>query len=168
MAYILTYNQILGWGRRIDTSDDHILKTALKMMDDITMIQVPGYYWIEAIPELQYLPAWIYPLPAQLRRFGRAVPNFWWALDCEGAEKEQDNFSKTLVRSSEEYGLTPEDIGEMTTNLIGGGLDTSSSTLHTLVLALCLFPNAQKAAQAELDAVRSILRTTLMSTVWRS
>lgn len=68
---------ILGWGRRIDTMDDHILKLALKMMDDITMAQVPGYYWIEAIPELQYLPAWIYPLPTQLKSFGNAVRKFW-------------------------------------------------------------------------------------------
>jgi cytochrome P450 len=41
----------------------------------------------------------------------------------------------------------------MTANLIGGGLDTSSSTPHTLALALCLFPNVQKAAQVELDSV---------------
>jgi hypothetical protein len=91
---------ILGWGRRINTTDDHILKLALKMMDDITIAQVPGYYWIEAIPELQYPPAWIYPVPAQLKSFGDAVRQFWWALDCEGSLKERDHFSKTLVRST--------------------------------------------------------------------
>jgi hypothetical protein len=56
----------------------------------------------------------------------------------------------------------------MTANLIGGGLDTSSSTLHTLVLALCLFLDAQKAAQVELDTVRLLLSIISMLTVWRS
>ena len=28
---------ILGWARRVDTRGDHILQTALKMMDEITM-----------------------------------------------------------------------------------------------------------------------------------
>ena len=151
--YAASLVSILGWGRRIDTLDDYILKFALKMMDDITTMQIPGCYWLEAIPELQYLPSWIYPLPAQLKGLGSTLRKFWWALDCEGAEKDQINFSKTLVNSREKEGLSREDIGEMTANLIGGGLDTSSSTLHTLVLALCMFPDAQKAAQAELDSV---------------
>jgi hypothetical protein len=37
-----------------------------------------------------------------LKSFGNAVRKFWWALDCEGALKEQNNFSKTLVSSREE------------------------------------------------------------------
>jgi len=58
--YAASLVSILGWGRRIDHQQDYILKFALKMMDDITMMQVPGQYWLEAIPELQYLPGWLY------------------------------------------------------------------------------------------------------------
>jgi hypothetical protein len=35
------------------------------MMDEITMMQVPGNYWLEAIPEIQHIPAWFYPLAFQ-------------------------------------------------------------------------------------------------------
>lgn len=151
--YAASLVSILGWGRRIDQLDDYILKFALKMMDDVTTMQVPGLYWMEAIPELQYLPSWIYPLPGQLIKFGHVLRSFWWALDNESAAKEAESFSKTLISSQEKDGLSPEEIGEMTANLFGGGLDTTSSTLHTLILGLCLFPEALKNAQTELDAV---------------
>src|ERR1700753_2584871 len=85
--YAASLVSILGWGRRIDNMDDHILKFALEMMNDVTMMQVPGCYWMEAIPELQYLPAWLYPLPSHLKGFGRVLRKFWWALDSEGAAK---------------------------------------------------------------------------------
>lgn len=151
--YAASLVSILGWGRRIDHMDDYILKFALKMMADITMMQVPGNYWMEAIPELQYLPSWIYPLPNQLRQFGRVLRRFWWALDNEGAAKDIDNFSKKLIESREKEGLSSDAIGEMTANLIGGGLDTTSSTMHTLVLGLCLHPKVLEKAHSELDAV---------------
>jgi cytochrome P450 len=74
-------------------------------------------------------------------------------LDLEGAKNDLPNFSKTLVNGKDQEGLSKDDVGEMTANLIGGGLDTSSSTLHTCVLALCTFPQAHKSAHAELDRV---------------
>jgi cytochrome P450 len=151
--YACSLVSILGWGRRIDHQNDYILQFALKMMDEITMMQVPGLYWLETIPELQHLPGWLYALPKELRKFGRVLRKFWWALDSEAAQSNTQNFSKTLIEMKEREGLSEEAIGEMTANLIGGGLDTTSSTLHTLVLGLCMFPKALKAAQAEIDRV---------------
>ena len=151
--YACSLVSILGWGRRVDGLDDYILKFAIKMMDDITMMQVPGLYWMEAIPEMQYLPKWLYPLPAQLKMFGQVLRRFWWALDHEASQKDIPNFSKTLVQTKEAENLSEADIGEMTANLIGGGLDTTSSTLHTLVLGLCLFPETLKRAHEELDRI---------------
>ena len=157
--YACSLVSIVGWGRRIDHQQDYILQFALKMMNDLTMMQVPGQYWLEAIPELQYLPGWLYALPTELRQFGKVLRKFWWALDSEGAQKDKPNFSKELIRMKEKEGLSEAAIGEMTANLIGGGLDTTSSTLHTLVLGLCMFPEALKAAHAELDNVIGRHRT---------
>ncbi|RLM00496.1 hypothetical protein CFD26_108477 [Aspergillus turcosus] len=151
--YAASLVSILGWGRRIKSQDDYILKFAIKMMEEVTTMQIPGKFWMEAIPELQCLPSWIYPLPSQLKSFGDRLRKFWWALDLEAAARPGSNFSKTLVERKEEEALTKDDIGEMTANLIGGGLDTTSSTLHTLVLGLCLFPQALESAHRELDLV---------------
>lgn len=122
-------------------------------MDDITLVQVPALYWLDTFPALQYLPKWLYPLPSQFRSLGRTLKQFWWALSCEGAEREMPNFSHALIKTAEGSGLSHAEIGEMTATLIGGGLDTTSSTLHTLILALCLFPEVLKRAHDELDRV---------------
>jgi cytochrome P450 len=102
---------------------------------------------------MQYLPDWIYPLRNQLRRFGHVLRNFWWVLDSKSAARHEESFSKTLVSSREKEGLPRDEIGEMTANLFGGGVDTTSSTLHTMIPGLCLFPEALKSADVELDTV---------------
>jgi hypothetical protein len=108
--YACSLVSILGWRRRIDRQQDCILKFALKTMEDITMMQVPGQYWIEAIPELQNQPDWLYSLPTQLTGFGKVLRKFWWALDCEGARSDRHNFSKTLIRVKGQEGLSEDAI----------------------------------------------------------
>lgn len=143
---------ILGWGRRISERDDYVVKLATEMMDERTGMEVPGAYWMEAIPEMQYLPAWIYPLPTVLRKTGDALKKYWWALTEEGARASEHNFAKALIASGDQQGLTKADISDMTANLIGGGVDTSSSTMLTCILALCVFPETQTKAHEEIDA----------------
>jgi cytochrome P450 len=151
--YSCSVVSILGWGRRIGDRDDYIVKLATTLMDDRTGMEVPGAYWMEAIPELQYLPSWIYPLPSRLRHIGDALKGYWWALTEEGAQAPEHNFAKTLIASGAQHGLSKADISEMTANLIGGGVDTSSSTMLTCILAMCVFPEAQAKAQEEIDRV---------------
>ncbi|KAK5674339.1 hypothetical protein LTS10_012923 [Elasticomyces elasticus] len=151
--YSCSIVSILGWGRRISERDDYIVKLATGLMDERTGMEVPGAYWMEAIPEMQYLPAWIYPLPRVLRHTGDALKAYWWALTEEGAKAPQHNFAKSLIASGDQQGLSRADISEMTANLIGGGVDTSSSTMLTCILAMCVFPEAQEKAQEEIDRV---------------
>lgn len=56
-------------------------------------------------------------------------------------------------------GLSEDAIGEMMANLIGGDINTTSSTLQTLVLGLCMFPEALKRAHTEIGHVRGRERT---------
>ena len=151
--YACSLVSILGYGRRVADKEDPMLRFAVNVMDSITLMQVPGLYWLEAIPELQYLPSWLYSLPTQLRKLSEASGRYWWALVAEAAQAPEPNFAKELFRSKEEHSLSERDIGEMTTNLIGGGLDTTSSTLHTLTLGLCTHPEALRKAHEELDRV---------------
>ncbi|KAH7304496.1 cytochrome P450 [Rhexocercosporidium sp. MPI-PUGE-AT-0058] len=148
--YAYSLVSILRYSRRVASKDD---VTIYCQDDGITIIQVPGSYWLEAIPELQYLPSWIYSLPSRLKRRSKAVARYWWGLVLKGNQALEPNFAKTLVKSKEEQGLTELDIAEMVANLIGGGMDTTASTLHTLVLDLRVFPDAQLKAHEELDRV---------------
>lgn len=103
--------------------------------------------------QLKYLPAWLYGIPAELKKFSKVANIYWGDLLAEGAEAPEQNFSKVLLKSKEEQGLSESDITELVALLIGGGVDTTSSTLHTLVLGLCAFPDAQRKAHEELDRV---------------
>ncbi|KAH7074368.1 cytochrome P450 [Paraphoma chrysanthemicola] len=151
--YACSLVAILAYGRRIVSKDDYMLRFAVTMMENITLMQVPGLFWLEALPVLQYLPSWLYALPQRLRKRSAATAKYWWSLVQEGSKAAEPNFAKELIRSKEEMDLTDLDIAEMIANLIGGGLDTTSSTMHTLTLGLCTHPDAVHKAHEELDRV---------------
>ncbi|KAG4441663.1 hypothetical protein IFR05_002870 [Cadophora sp. M221] len=144
---------ILGWGRRIAKKNDYIVGLALQMMETVTYMQVPGAYWMEAIPELQHLPPWLYPLPTTLRTMGAALRRYWFALTEEGAEAAEPNFAKFLNCHRIEMNIAKDDISEMTANLIRGGVDTTSGTTLSGILGLVTHPEVQKKAHEELDSV---------------
>src|SRR5579862_2299138 len=151
--YSCSVVSIIGWGRRIERKNDYVVQQACQMMNMSVDIQVPGAYWAETIPELSYLPKWLYPLPAILDYVGKVQTKYWYALSAEGAAAPAPNFAKYLIKAQKEHGLTDADVAGLTANLIGGGVDTTSSTMITCILAMCAFPEAQRKAQEEIDRV---------------
>jgi cytochrome P450 len=151
--YSCSVVSIIGWGRRIERKDDYVVEQACAMMNQAVDIQVPGAYWAETIPELAWLPPWIYALPTILRMGGNASRKYFYSLTSEGAAAKAPNFAKYLIEAQKEMGLSDGDVAAMTANLIGGGVDTTSSTMITFILACCAFPEAQRKAQEEIDRV---------------
>ncbi len=150
--YSCSVVSILGWGRRIDKINDYVAKTALAVMEGVDFI-IPGSYLIESIPELTRLPSWIYKLPSSILSTSKHFQRYFYALSKEASYRPEENFAKRLLREQEEQGLSNEDVANLTSNLIGGGVDTTSSTIITSILAMCVFQDVQRKAQAELDAV---------------
>ena len=121
--YSTSVVSIIGWGRRISRKEDPIVERALEMMHTAAQIFVPGDYWMETLPILQYLPSWIYALPSRLRMGKDAVNSYWYALSKEGSESsEQMCFSRYVLQFEQQEGLRPEEIAGLTGNLIGGGV----------------------------------------------
>lgn len=150
--YSCSVVSIIGWGRRISRKDDPIVERALEFMHTAAQIFVPGDYWMETIPLLSYLPSWMYALPTQLRMGKVAMARYWYALSKEGAEESTENcFSKHVLALENLEGLHPEEIAGLTGNLIGGGVDTTTSTMLSFILAAVAFPEAIKPAQEEID-----------------
>ncbi|KAH9217702.1 cytochrome P450 [Leptodontidium sp. 2 PMI_412] len=133
---------ILGWGRRIAKKKDYIVGLALQMMETM-----------KAIPKLQYLPPCLYPLPSTLRTMGAALRRYWFALTEEGAQASEPNFANFLNDHRSEMNIAKDDISEMTANLIGGGVDTTTGTTLSGILGLVTHPEVQKKAHEELDSV---------------
>lgn len=150
--YSVSTVSIVGWGRRIDRKNDYVAQQALKVMEAVDYI-IPGLYIMEAIPALIKLPSWLYSLPSQLRLGAAIGARYFYLLSKEGSEAPSKNFAKKLISTQQEDGLTDVEVASLTSNLIGGGVDTTSSTMISCILAMCCFPDVQRKAQAELDEV---------------
>lgn len=150
--YSCSVVSIIGWGRRIERMNDYVAQCALGFMEGVDYI-IPGLFIMEAIPFLAKLPSWIYPLPSKILNSAKHFQRYFYALSKEGSEYEKDNFAKMLLAQQEKTHLTNEEVAAMTANLIGGGVDTTSSSTISFVLAMCVFQDAQKKAQEELDRV---------------
>jgi len=151
--YSCSVVSIIGWGRRISRKDDPIVDRALAFMHQAAQIFVPGDYWIETLPFLQYLPAFLYALPSQLRAGRIAMNKYWYALSKEGSQLGRGETFSKYVLQFEKDGLRPDEIAGLTGNLIGGGVDTTTSTMLSFILAAVAFPESMKKAQAEIDRV---------------
>lgn len=153
--YSCSVVSIIGWGRRIDKINDYVAQMALKAMEAVDLI-IPGLFMVESIPLLNRLPRWlnwIYPMPAAMSKLSKHMHRYFVALSREGAQAHEDNFAKRLFKEQDESNLDDSEIATLTSNLIGGGVDTTSGTMLTFILAMCVFPDKLKKAQQELDEV---------------
>ena len=64
----------------------------------------------------------------------------------------EDCFSKMLLEQAADI-LSREEIAGLTSSLIGGGVDTTTSTMLSFILACVAFPEAIELARREIDCV---------------
>ena len=153
--YSCSIVSIIGWGRRIDKINDYVAQMALKAMEGVDLI-IPGLFIVESIPLLSRLPAWLnwlYPMPRQMNTFAQHLQRYFVALSKEGSQAPEDNFARRLFADQEKSHISDMEISSLTSNLIGGGVDTTSGTIISFILAMCVFPDKMKKAQEELDQV---------------
>lgn len=150
--YSCSVVSIIGWGRRIERMNDYVAQCALGFMEGVDYI-IPGQFIMEAVPFLADLPGWVYPLPSKILKTAKQFQRYFYALSKEGGTLHSDSFAKRLLEQQEKTHLSDEEVAGMTGNLIGGGVDTTSSSTLSAILAMCVFQDAQKKAQEELDRV---------------
>ncbi|KAH8806048.1 cytochrome P450 [Xylogone sp. PMI_703] len=149
--YSCSVVSIIGWGRRIDRMNDTVAQVALSIMEGVDLV-MPCYHIVEVIPWLLKVPKWIYSIPSKFRAGARMSKGYFIDLSREAADKG-DNFAKRLITSQQEHGMDDGEIGTLTSNLIGGGVDTTSGSIISFILAMCVWPEIQRKAQEEIDRV---------------
>ena len=150
--YSVSVTSIVGWGRRVDRKNDYVAQQALKLMEAVNFV-VPGIYLMEAVPFLMHLPAWLYALPSQMRLGASVLSRYFYLLTQEGAEAKEHNFGKHVMASQQGSDITDVEVASLMGNLIGGGVDTTSSTMMSCILAMARFPEVQKKVHAEFDGI---------------
>ena len=144
---------IIGWGRRIDKINDYVAQRALEFMEGVDFV-VPGHFIMEVLPWIAKLPRWIYPTPTKMVAAASKLQRYFFDLSVEASKFEEvDSFAKSVLSDQKANDLTDDEVANLTANLIGGGVDTTSATMISLILAMCAFPEKQKLAHEELDRV---------------
>ncbi|KAF8599111.1 cytochrome P450 [Ceratobasidium sp. AG-I] len=113
---------------------------------------------IDFLPFLKYLPTSLASWKTHCETTRCLQRKLYFGLLKEVEERlaqghENGCFMEEVLARQTEFGMSRELVGYLGGVMIEGGSDTTSSWLQSLVLAMAAFPEAQKKAQAELDAV---------------
>ncbi|KIY50241.1 cytochrome P450 [Fistulina hepatica ATCC 64428] len=153
----------LAYGLKASGRYDPIIVNGEKVLKTIGEAAVPGRFWVDFMPFLQYLPSWFpwleFREKAKLwRPYGDIFLHRPWEIVkqrvAEGTARpcfttqlmqELDTDSNPVVELA--YAKPVAAIA------YAGGSDTTVATTQSLFLAMCLYPEVQCKAQEELDRV---------------
>nr|VWO94991.1 N/A [Ganoderma boninense] len=147
------------YGYKSKGPGDRMIKAVDKAMEDLAVVLTPGAYLADVFPLLCYVPEW-FPGAGWKRSVSQQRETFLamvelpnkWVREQIAAGAALPSFSSTLLDGN----IDPEreHLIKMTaTALYGGGADTTVSSIMSFFLAMACFPEAQRKAQAEIDAV---------------
>ncbi|EIN06276.1 cytochrome P450 [Punctularia strigosozonata HHB-11173 SS5] len=115
---------------------------------------------VDQIPLLRYVPERWAPWKLACRQLRRMQRDLYFDLLSESEARVQNGesgeittFMDEIIRKSGELKVDREMQAFLGGNVIEGGSDTTSSFLHSFVLLLAAFPEAQHKAQEEMDRV---------------
>ncbi|KAG2368438.1 cytochrome P450 [Suillus spraguei] len=127
-----------------------------------TLIQ-PGRWLVEVMPSLRFLPSWFPGAGFKRVAFdigeklsGNDTVPFNWAKQQIHSGNYIHSFisEQLLPEDGSTASAQQEDIAKWcSVGIYRGGMDTTSLSLSSFILAMVLHPEVQKLAQAEIDAV---------------
>ncbi|KAF8897192.1 cytochrome P450 [Infundibulicybe gibba] len=150
----------ISHGYDVKEKDDPFIELAEKATEQFSLSTIPGGFLVDVIPALRHIPKW-FP-GAGFRRTAIA-----WASTLVEMVDQPYNFVKQQMAAGIAPGsftsnylegrhLTAEeehDLKWSAASLYSGGADTTVSAIYSFFLAITLFPEVAKKAQAEIDAV---------------
>lgn len=171
----------ISYGHRVDDMRSPVVRQRLEFMQYVSGLNVPGAYLVESFPALKYLPDWIAPWKAEIKRRGRIEAEANMKLvrvvedDIESAGKSHNaapvfnSLTKQLLENkkldSGAFPLSERNFSFIPASLFGAGSDTTASTLCSAMLAIVTTPGILETAQAELDSVIGSDRLPMFSDI---
>ncbi|KAI0002554.1 cytochrome P450 [Russula compacta] len=169
-AWIICFIPRLGfirYGHTVVDNNDPYVRLVDEASRSTSEAAVPGAFLVDLFPSLKYVPEWMpgagfKKKAKEWRKLSQAMINVPYdmvkekfmngtAVPCFVATCLEQNTANAAAGKGEI--LTEELIKDSAAVAYAAGADTSVSTMTTFILAMTLHPEAQKHAQAELDAV---------------
>ncbi|KDQ62055.1 hypothetical protein JAAARDRAFT_203276 [Jaapia argillacea MUCL 33604] len=150
----------LAYGYEVKEDNDEMVALVDKAMQQFSIITRPNAFLVDAFPMLRHVPSW-FP-GANFKRLATEYKKtltdmvtlpFVYTKRQVAAGAAQPSFVSTHLENNQ---LTKEQeatIQRAAAALYTGGSDTTVSSIYTFFLAMCLYPEVQKNAQEEIDAV---------------
>ncbi|KAG2067911.1 cytochrome P450 [Suillus decipiens] len=150
----------ISHGYEVKENGDPFVDLANCVIEHASQATVPGAFMVDILPFLAKVPAW-FPGAG----FKRLAHEWRGALEEMVSAphefvKEQmvggiapTSFTSNLLEGSDLSAEQDHTVKWSAFSLYAGGSDTIVSTIYSLFLAMTLFPDVQKKAQAEIDAV---------------
>jgi cytochrome P450 len=153
----------IGYGYTIEpVGRDPLVDLADEGLQQFTKSCAPGVWLVDVIPALKYLPEWLPGM--EFKTVGKKwnatlhaladIPYAFVEKNLERGTAEPSYLSKLIGGQNGKLTPEDEDVARWSAfSLYTGGADTTVSSMASFVLAMALFPDVQKKAQAEIDAV---------------
>ncbi|KAH7931282.1 cytochrome P450 [Leucogyrophana mollusca] len=151
---------VISHGYEVQDENDPYLETADTAIHYFSITTSAGAFLVDVLPILRHLPAW-FP-GATFKKIAKLGSESL----TEMTDKPHDvvkaqmaagtalhSFTSELLEGRELSDDEEEAIKWSAQTLYSGGADTTVSATHSFFLAMTLFPDVQRKAQAEIDAV---------------
>ncbi|KAJ3861389.1 cytochrome P450 [Lentinula novae-zelandiae] len=163
----------VAYGVQVQPKDDPNIIAASKMYSVLNAALVPGAFFVDVFSILQYIPAWFPGASFKQKakswhgiRDATIRPPFMQVKQAMIDGTAKDSFTSRCLTNAEQLDPHPDSDSDPTRlseeeemimqtagTLYEGGADTGKTALRTFLLAMMCFPEAQRAAQEELDRV---------------
>ncbi|KAJ3925808.1 MAG: cytochrome P450 [Lentinula lateritia] len=163
----------VAYGVQVQPKDDPNIIAASKMYSVLNAALVPGAFFVDVFSILQYIPAWFPGASFKQKakswygiRDATIRPPFMQVKQAMIDGTAKDSFTSRCLTNAEQLNPHPDSDSDPTRlseeeemimqtagTLYEGGADTGKTALRTFLLAMMCFPEAQRAAQEELDRV---------------
>ncbi|KAG1805788.1 cytochrome P450 [Suillus subaureus] len=153
----------LAYGWKVIDNDDYWIRRLQDAFESSAILSQPGRWFVEVMPSLRFLPSW-FPGAGFKRvafqigqRLGRVngTPLNWTKQQIQSGNYTQSLVSKRLLQEdgSTVSAQQEEIVTWCSQEIYGAGADTITSSLTSFILAMMLYPEVQKHAQAEIDVI---------------
>ncbi|KAF8602930.1 cytochrome P450 [Ceratobasidium sp. AG-I] len=147
------------FGKRAPRFETQAVRSHYEVVHNWQAVLAPGVAPpVDFLPFLKYIPMFLNSWKARCETIRQMQRKLYFGLLGEVEERlaqglENGCFMEQVLARQTEFGMSRELVGYLGGVMIEGGSDTTTSWLQALVLAMSAFPEAQRKAHAELDAV---------------
>nr|VWO96834.1 N/A [Ganoderma boninense] len=154
----------IAYGIDVEDANNELIQRVETVLDGVSQTMVPGKFVVDHVPILKHLPSWFpgggfHKVFQEWKDESLSFKDFvFTSRNTALTEKIVSPYIDSIIdimlsntRSSQTF--SEELIKDVAAIALEAGADTTIATLQATILALSLYPEVQKKAQAELDAV---------------